>query len=215
MHKASFFFIGIMLALPMARAAVGADAIAKNILAAAPTPEKNLAPLNARPKITGEYIVESDLKTVGGQTLSLSTVLQGKYSVVVFSKPENIWFEAALGYFRKLVPYLTQMDYQVVVVTPEAYDYIKDIALAVETHGHVLIDADRKSFVGMGLMDQPASGKPAKDAPAINAIYLVAPDRQIMFQYASVSDKIPFSGEVLVLAARVYRDAFRAREKAK
>ena len=163
--------------------------------------------VKARPRVTGEFVPDVELHTLQGEKVSLGKMLEGKFSVVTFSKPENLWFESALGYFKRVVPYLLKLGYQMVIITPDDYDYIRDIGQRVKAGGSktgLFIDESRKSFIAMGLTDTSA-----KDGPSINAIFLVSPTKQIMFQFASVSDLIPFSGEVLVLAARVYKDAFK------
>ena len=173
----------------------------------APVEKADANLVKIRPRVTGEYIAEVDLKTLTGEKVALGSLLQGQFTVLIFSKPENLWFESALGYFRRVVPYLKKMGYQIIVVTPDDYDYIQDIGKRVKAGGStngILIDESRKSFMAMGLTDTAV-----KDGPSINAIFLVSPVKQIMFQFASVSDLIPFSGEVLVLAARVYKDAFQ------
>ena len=181
--------------------------------ATAPTPkppiehsDANL--VKARPRVTGEFVPDVQLSTLQGEKVSLSKMLEGKFTVLTFSKPENLWFESALGYFKRVVPYLMKLGYQMIIVTPDDYDYIRDIGQRVKAGGSrtgLMIDESRKSFMAMGLTDTSA-----KDGPSINAIFLVSPTKQIMFQFASVSDLIPFSGEVLVLAARVYKDAYKS-----
>jgi Redoxin len=167
-----------------------------------PTPSGQVL---VRPRIAGEFIYDATVKNIKGESIGLGSVIENKFSIVVFSKPEHISLERARGYFKRLAPFIRDLGYQIVLVTTKKDDYVTEIAGRLKDEaGAVLLDESQQAFVAMGLADRPS-----KDDAAINAIFVVAPNKQIMFSFASVSDSIPFSGEVLVLAARVYRDAYQ------
>jgi hypothetical protein len=168
-----------------------------------PTPSGQIL---VRPRIAGEFIYDATVKNLKGESLELGSLLTNRFSIVVFSKPEHISLERARGYFKRIAPYLLKLGYQIILVASRKDESLNDVALRLKGDtGAVVIDETQQVFVAMGLADRPT-----KDEAAINAIYVVAPNKQILFSFASVSDSIPFSGEVLVLAARVYKEAFEA-----
>lgn len=157
-------------------------------------------------KVVGDTVATGDLQTVDGKTVSLKSAVADQFTLLVFSRTSTLISEHDNGYFRQLVPQLSFLNYQIVLVTDELNETTQTIANSVSRNARILIDPKQKIFAEMGLGD--GSGQ----TPEAHALYLVSPKGKILFQYSSVSDAIPLSGEVLILAARVYRDSYESEE---
>lgn len=185
---------------------------------AAPKPVSKTAPavlaktdpiVQSRPLIAGDIVKSEKLTDYGGKPVELTSLLENKYTVLIYSNPNDLTEAEKVGYFEILYPPLKKLGYQFVVVYSSADERLSKLA---EPKDDVILLVDEKhaSFEDMGLADIAA-----KKAPARSGIFLVGPTKTILFEFSSSSRDIPLSSEVLILAARVYKEKDKGNQEKK
>ncbi|RYZ74197.1 MAG: redoxin domain-containing protein, partial [Proteobacteria bacterium] len=170
-------------------------------------PPTNEPVIQSRPLIAGDKVKNEKLKDYDGKVVELTTLLENKYTVLIYSNPNDLTDAEKNGYFEILHEPLKKLGYQFVVVSASEDSRATNRARA-QSDVILLLDEKRASFEDMGLADVAA-----RTAPARSGIFLVDPKLQILFEFSSSSREIPLSSEVLILAARVYRDKDKERDK--
>ena len=168
-----------------------------------PTPQ---APVNAdvvvqsRPLIAGDLVKNEKLRDYQGNSVDLHALLKDKYTVLIYSNPDDLTSAERQGYFQILDQPLKRLGYQFVLISSS-----EDLAIPSDIKNskdyRLLIDESHASFEDMGLADIAA-----KRAATRSGIFLIDPKHMILFEFSSASKSVPLSSEVLILAARVYRD---------
>jgi peroxiredoxin len=165
-----------------------------------PAPNANEAVVQSRPLIAGDLVVNAKLRDNAGKSVELKDILADKYTVLIYSNPSDLTSGERVGYFEILDPPLEKLGYQFVLVSSSVDTGLPD-KIRDSVGLTLLIDESHVSFEDMGLADVAA-----KKAPTRSGIFLVDPKGMILFEFSSSSRRVPLSSEVLVLAARVYRD---------
>lgn len=155
--------------------------------------------VHARPRVAGDTVPNLNVQDVSGNTRSLKGILDDHYTMLVFTPMQSFGSENLRAYFRMIRSYIEKLGYQIVIVTTTPTPQQR-AALYERKDITVYVDPDRSSFMAMGLADSNAEG-----ASIIPCIFFVSPTGTVLTQFASVDHQIPFSGDALVLAARVYK----------
>lgn len=160
------------------------------------------AQIKARPRMVGEKVAEANLRTLDGKDIALIDLVRDKYTVLILGDPEFLRVPEIRRYLEVIEPHLMKLGYQTLIVLP------LDVAAAKPLQkGSVRIysDESRAVFKAMGLADSEK-----KTAPYFTGVFLVGPGGDIRLQFVSTGEIVALSGDVLVLAARSFRDMDQA-----
>lgn len=203
-NRAAFAVLTLIFSTIVARADVAAP-VAPPLAASASSPasaadgSNDPTTVKARPLVAGDMVPDFKVQDITGNTRSVKSVLNERYTMMVFAPIQSFGSENLRIYFMTIRAYIEKLGYQVVVVTTTPNPQQR-AALYQRKDVTVYVDPDHLGFSAMGLAD----GR-TEIASVIPCIFFVSPSGKILTQFASIDQKIPFSGDALVLAARVYR----------
>ncbi|CAN5661477.1 hypothetical protein BH10BDE1_BH10BDE1_27400 [soil metagenome] len=172
-----------------------ATAVAWPIAAAANDPQS----VKARPLIAGDVVPEFRVEDITGSSHSLKEAINGKYVLIAFVPVENFGQKNLAAYFRTIRSYIEKVGYQIFIVSTRPNKKQRGMIFDRKLP-NFFIDPDHSGFMAMGLSDS----KVESDS-VISGIFFVGPTGKILSAFSSTDSNIPFSGDALVLNARVYK----------
>jgi peroxiredoxin len=155
--------------------------------------------VRARPRIAGDTIPEMKVEDITGNSHALGKAIRDKYAMIVFIPAEVVGQKNIAAYFKTIRSFIEELGYEIFVVTtkPNAQ---QRAAMYERKLANLYIDTDNSAFVAMGLSDSKS-----EKASVLAAIFLTSPTGKVLSSFSSRDPNIPFSGDALVLSARVYK----------
>lgn len=167
-------------------------------LFASPSAEAN-EPSNvkARPRIAGDKVPSLKVEDIVGNTKSFDELTRDKYVMIAFVPAESLDQENIRAYFQTIRLYIERLGYEIFVIATMPTEKQRSFLYQLKPK-NFYIDRTRSAFVAMGLSD--AKGD---DLSVMGGVFFVNPKGKILSQFSSSDNHIPFSGDALVLSARV------------
>lgn len=165
--------------------------------------------VKARPRIMGESLPFLQVQDAVGKNVVLHNYTSGQFTVLVFAGTSVAHDENQERYFKSLMPFFKKIGYKLIIVFPTEAADPRVKSLKIPDNLEAFFDPDKEAFTAMGLAD-----KKSKDSATINGVFIVGPDEVIRFQNATISNSTPLSGEILVFAAKQYKDLYQKAEGA-
>ena len=186
------------------------------------------APTDIRPKMVGQSVPDAELRDVQGAPVDLGKLLAAKQTLLVVYRGGWCYFcSRQLEQLRHVEERLDRLGYQIVAVSP---DDPAAMRASIDKHDlkyTLLSDPDLRLSRALGLVYQARTDPNRLDAPPgqalptlplgpkpgervevlpVPGVYLVARNRRIHHEYVNVDYRVRLSGEVILTAARVYRE---------
>ncbi|PJA37386.1 MAG: antioxidant AhpC [Lysobacterales bacterium CG_4_9_14_3_um_filter_62_6] len=202
----------VWLALAMVLSSLGFSSVA---------PAEELAPSATaiRPILLGSAVPEVPLKTVAGESVSLSQQIAGKPTVLVFYRGGWCPFcNLQLSELRLIEKDLALAGYQMIAISPDrpeelrrtldkhqlSYTLLSDskaAALKAFGIGFVLDAATTEKYAGHGIDIDHASGETHHALP-VPSVFIVDAEGRLQFEYVHPDYRIRVPGDVVLAAAR-------------
>lgn len=153
--------------------------------------------VKVRPKIPGDYVPDFKVQDLIGNTKFFRNLIKDKFVMVAFIPTLPTEQDNVRAYFQMIRPFILQQGYEIFIIsTPQTAKVRAE--LYNRKVPDLFFDADRSGFISMGLTDSVS-----ENASVIPAIFFIGPNGKVLSTFASSDPKIQFSGDSLVLAARV------------
>lgn len=142
------------------------------------------------------------LRDSSGGSVSLMQAVGQRPAVIVFASRQGLEpGPRPLEQLSHVEKHLKNLGYQIVFVIASPASESSSVNLRLRRGNTFLFDEGRVGFARMGLLSATADG-----ARVVESAFVVGKDGRILYQYSNVGGVVPLSGEVLLTAARVYRD---------
>ena len=173
------------------------------------------------PALTGTEIPNASVKTAKGTSVELRKLVSEKPTVLIFYRGGWCpYCNAHLAELQKVEQQLVDMGYQILAVSPDRPELLRESIAKHELQYTLLSDSPMKLTKAFGLafkvdnstlekyrsMDiylEKDSGYDHHLLP-VPAVYLINPDGMITFQYVNPNYKTRINSEVLLTAAEAY-----------
>jgi peroxiredoxin len=171
------------------------------------------APANICPALIGHQLPSTTLRTLDGAEVDLRTLTAEKPTVLVFYRGGWCpYCNKQLSQLKQVEPLLLEQGFRIVAVSPDSPESMR---ATVDRNGltyTLLSDPGLKLARLLGLafkarpedFGQPEGGMPSMTELPVPAVFLVAPNGRILYQYVNVDYRVRLSGELLVTAAKAY-----------
>lgn len=153
--------------------------------------------VKARPLIPGDVVPEFRVEDISGNSKWTKGLLGDGHTMLVFLPSEAINQKNLRDYFATVRTFIEQLGYKIVVISTELREVDRE-AVYDRKNPNLYFDKSRSAFAKMGLAD-----KGVEKSSVISGIFFVSPTGKILSAFTSSDNNIPFSGDELVLAARV------------
>lgn len=190
------------------------------------------APTGIRPMMVGQTVPEATLADVGGEPVPLGQLLGRKQTLLVVYRGGWCYFcNRQLAQLRHIEGQLDRLGYQIVAVSPDDPASMRASIAQHDIKYTLLSDPGLTLASGLGLVYQARTDPKRFDAPEgvalpriplasagdgksgksievllVPGVYLVSRDRRIHHEYVNVDYSVRLSAEVILTAARVYRE---------
>ncbi len=165
--------------------------------------------VKARPRIMGESLPFLQVQDAVGKNVILHNFTSGQFTVLVFAGKSVARDSNQERYFKSLMPFFKKVGYNVILIFPTTASDPRVKSLKIPDDIKAFFDPEKGAFTAIGLAD-----KKSVDSPTLNGVFIVGPDEVIRFQNATISNSTPLSGEILVFAAKQYKDLYKKSEGA-
>ncbi|GHF88445.1 peroxiredoxin-like family protein [Thalassotalea marina] len=179
------------------------------------------------PLLNGQMVPDTLITTSTGQQGKFSELIKGKKSIVFFYRGGWCPFcNTQLGQLKEIEPKLVAMGYQLVGISTDSVDMLKDSTKSMKLDYQLFSDFDSKLSQAFGLafftsaktterylagmnlqnpLQKNAAGEERLVLPA-PAVYLVDETGRVQFNYVNPNFRVRLSSELLLAAAKVYQD---------
>lgn len=166
--------------------------------------------VKVRPRVMGETMPAMQVLDASGKLVKLHDYTSGRFSLVIFLSDKTVPNPTQKQYFNSLTPFFKKLDYKLILIFPFSSDSSIFKSLSISDGVQYFFDPKKEAYTAMGLAD-----KASEKSPVLTGFFIVGPDEVIRFQNATLGPSTPVSGEILVFAAKQYRDLYKkAEEKA-
>lgn len=174
------------------------------------------------PKPIGTQIADTQLRTAAGESVSSSSLLDDKYTVLIFYRGGWCpYCNKHMKGLRKIEGQLTEAGYQIVAISPDkpdeiskslskhkmGYSLLSDSKLALTSSLGLDFQVDEKTikkYKMYGINLEKSSGESHKRLP-VPAVLLINPDREIIFSYVNPTYKVRMDEELIVTVAKALK----------
>lgn len=184
-------------------------------LASGPAATPGPAPSAAEicPSLIGEQIPAASVVDLEGNVVELRALVATTPTVLVFYRGGWCpYCNKQLAQLKEVEPILKELGIALVAMSPDSLEDLKKTVQKHELTYKLVSDTNLQVAKLFGLAyatksedfgDKPG-GKPWKAELPVPAVYLVAPNGRVLYQYVNVNYKVRLSGEMLLTAAKAY-----------